>query len=91
MTQSKLELIYCNWHYARENLCERVTIEFCFLIWGKSATKFLCQLCGLVMQNQLVFKWKPFLQQVRKTNNGSDYKWIYESSHIWTAENNMKI
>ena len=49
MNQSKLEVITCSWHEARENARERVTSGFGFTSdWTKILRKFLSKSGGVV-------------------------------------------
>jgi len=55
MNISKLEVITCSRHQARENAYTRVTIGFGFISdWMKKWREFLSQSYSVVMQNHLL-------------------------------------
>ena len=57
MTQSKSEVIICNWPKARRNECEQVTIGLDLLLigWKSGANYFFRQSCSVVSAKRITF------------------------------------
>ena len=55
-------------------------------------TRDLCDTNAVLSQLSCQANWELNTLWVRNIPvEGEEYKWIYESSYIWTAENDMEI